>query len=57
MDLPFNSNRNYAAPVDSAAAGAAFQNASKSRLIGEHREPRFEEVDGIKIGPHDDERK
>ena len=26
LDLPFNSNRNYAAPVGSAAAGAAFKN-------------------------------
>jgi len=26
LDPPFNSNRNYAAPVGSAAAGAAFKN-------------------------------
>ena len=26
LDSPFNSNRNYAAPVGSAAAGAAFKN-------------------------------
>ena len=25
LDPPFNSNRNYSAPVGSAAAGAAFQ--------------------------------
>lgn len=28
LDLPFNSNRNYAAPVDNAAAVAAWQAAN-----------------------------
>ena len=35
LDPPFNSNRNYAAPVGSPAAGVAFMDASKSRLIAE----------------------
>ena len=34
LDPPFNSNRNYEAPVGSKAAGAAFRGALRPTLLG-----------------------